>query len=103
SSDLIADILSANRVVNRYLTDGAEHLDLFIPQRPGGKRGGRLHRNKRQKLKQVILKHIAHDTCRVVVTGAMTDIDRLGNGDLNVVNRSEEHTSELQSRENLVC
>src|SRR5207302_11332571 len=46
----------------------------------------------------LLLQHLARDHQPLDLVGALVDLR-----DLRVAHRSEEHTSELQSRENLVC
>ncbi len=42
-------------------------------------------RDERQQLEQVVLHHVAQRARRVVVAAALLDADRLGDGDLHVV------------------
>src|SRR3712207_9498714 len=69
--------------------------------RSEGRRG--LHAQQREQLEHVVLHEVAQRPRLVVVARPRTDPDVLGRRDLDVVDRSEEHTSELQSRQYLVC
>src|SRR5690606_40272035 len=51
--------------------------------------------NKKLMTKEEVLKEIAANKKEVILT--------MGAGNIDTLVRSEEHTSELQSRENLVC
>ena len=63
----------------------AQHLQLFIAQGIGIKRRRRFHRNKAQKLQHVVLHHVAQRAGLVVIAGTAFEPDRLGHGDLHMV------------------
>src|SRR5262249_660485 len=73
------DVLRGRRV------DGGEHLDLLVAHRVGGEVERRLHRRDRDELQQVVLEDVADRAGLLVIARAPLDPDRLGNGDLNVV------------------
>ncbi len=60
-------------------------LDLLVAHVLGRERGGRLHRDEREHLKDVVLDHVAHHARLLVVAAAPLDADRLGVRDLDVV------------------
>src|SRR5690606_41042451 len=80
--ELHAWLLSARELVERY-------FQVENPQR--------LEPAEREKLVEVEL------ASGILLRGFVDRLDVAPDGAVRVVDRSEEHTSELQSRENLVC
>ena len=62
-----------------------QHLHLLVPHRLGGEVDRRLHRRQRDELEQVVLEHVADRAGLLVERRAALDPDRLGDGDLDVV------------------
>ncbi len=62
-----------------------QHLQLLVAQRVGLERGGRLHRDQTKKLQHMVLHHVAQRAGFVVIGAAPADAERLGHGDLHVV------------------
>jgi len=65
--------------------DGAQDLDLLIAERVGLQGWRRLHRNQREQLHHVILKHVAQRASFIVITGARFDAGSLRHCNLDVV------------------
>ena len=65
--------------------DRLQHLGLLGAHGVGVEAGRRLHRGQRQKLEQVVRHHVAQRAGRVVELAAPLDADRLGDGDLHMV------------------
>ena len=65
--------------------DGAQQLDLLVPDRLRVERGRWLHEEQRQDLQHVVLHDVAHRTGRLVEATPLTDTQSLGDGDLHVV------------------
>ena len=65
--------------------DGLEHVDLPGPDLVGVERDGRLHRDEAEELDEVVLDHVAERARGLVVAPTVLDPDRLGDGDLDVV------------------
>ena len=63
----------------------AQHLDLLVAHGVGVEGDGRLHGDQREELQQVVLHHVAQRAGLLVVGRAMLDAQRLGGGDLHVV------------------
>ena len=62
-----------------------QYLGLLATQVMRGERGRFLHGREGEQLQQMVLDHVAGGTHTVVVTGARSDADVLGHGDLHVV------------------
>ena len=65
--------------------DRAQHLDLLVAQRVRLERDRRLHRDEAEQLEQVVLQDVARRAGLLVERAAVLDADRLGHGDLDVV------------------
>ena len=61
------------------------HLDLLVAQGVGVERRRRLHRDQAEQLEQVVLEEVARRAGLLVERAAALDADRLGHGDLHVV------------------
>ena len=70
---------------NRIGAHGPQQLGLLVAHRVGVERRGRLHRHQRKHLEQVVLDDVADDSGLLVEPGPVLDADRLGDGDLHVV------------------
>ena len=64
---------------------GLQGLYLFVADALGLEGLGRLHSDQREHLEHMALEHIAQGAGLVVIAGAMLDAQRLGDGNLNVV------------------
>jgi len=64
---------------------GVEHLGLLAAHGVGGEGVGRCHGGQREKLEDVVGHHVAERAGGVVEIAARLDADRLGRGDLHVV------------------
>ena len=80
----------------------AQHLHLLVAHRGRVEVGRRLHRHQREQLEHVVLHHVAQRAGALVIIGAALQPDRLGDGDLHVVDvrrvpqRLEQHVGEPQ-------
>jgi hypothetical protein len=81
--------LSARRVERHAhgldVAHGREHLELLVADRRRVRRDGRLHRDEREQIHDVVLEHVAQRTGVVVVAATLLDADRLRRGDLDRV------------------
>ena len=66
-------------------TQRAQHLQFFVAHPIGFQRHRRLHGDQAQQLQHVVLHHVAQHAGAVEVAGAAFQADRLGDGDLHVV------------------
>ena len=81
-------VLAADDVagdVCRCAGDRPQDLDLLVAQRVGLERRRRLHRDQADQLEQVVLEDVARRAGLLVERAAVLDADRLGHGDLHVV------------------
>ena len=62
-----------------------QHLELLVADGLAVDVGRRLHRDQAEQLQQVVLHHVAQRAGLVVVVAAVADAERLGDGDLHVV------------------
>ena len=82
-----------------------ENLELLVADRLAVDVGRRLHRDEADQLEQVVLHHVAQRAGAVVVGAALTDAERLRDGDLHVVDpvavpqRLEEGVGEARDQE----
>ena len=63
----------------------AQDLHFLVAHRGRVEIGRRLHRHQREQLEHVVLHHVAKRAGAVVIIAAALDPDRLGDGDLDVV------------------
>ena len=82
-------ILRAHRIAQRLVAGlqlhGIEQFGLAGAHRVGGKARRRLHGDEREQLEQMVRHHVAQRAGRVVIIAAAADGQRLGDGDLHVV------------------
>ena len=83
--DIPGPVLAADDPLRARRADRAQHLHLLVPHRLGGEVDRRLHRGERDQLEQVVLEHVADRAGLLVERRAALDPDRLGDGDLHVV------------------
>ena len=76
---VLADLLG------RDAPQGLEHLELLVAHGLGLEHHRRLHGDDRQQLQHVVLDDVAEGADLVVVAAAALDADRLGHGQLHVV------------------
>src|SRR6202044_3210533 len=81
----VADELPAHDVARLDWREGAEHLVLFLADRPGRERCRRLHRHEPQDLEQVGDDHVAIGAGLLVEAGALAEVEGLRHVDLDVV------------------
>src|SRR4051812_27423042 len=74
-----------SNALGRELASGVHCLNLLVAHVLGRERGGRLHRDDRENLKDVVLNHVAHDARFFVVAAAPLDAHRLGVRYLHVI------------------
>ena len=79
TDDVLADL------VRRHLADRPDHLDLLVAEGVGIERRRRLHRHEAHQLEQVVLEEVAAGARLLVERAAVLDPDRLGDGDLDMV------------------
>ena len=72
-------------LVGRHRRDRPQDLDLLVAQGVRLERRRRLHRDQAQQLEQVVLEDVADGAGLLVERAAALDPDRLGDGDLHVV------------------
>ena len=77
-----ADIVGGER------RERLQHLQLLVADGFASDVGGWLHRNEAEHLQQMVLDHVAQRTCGFVVAAATSDAERLGDGDLYVIDRT---------------
>ena len=65
--------------------DRAQDLDLLVAERVRLERRRRLHRDEADQLEEMVLEHVARGAGLLVERAAVLDADRLGHGDLHVV------------------
>src|SRR3546814_10625168 len=80
-----------------HLAQAAQQLDLLVAHRGRRHARRRLHRDDREQLEHMVLDHVLQRADAVIIGYAALEPDGFGDGDLDMVDRSEEHTSELQS------
>jgi hypothetical protein len=82
-------VLAAHRarqdLLRRHRRDGVQDLRFLVAHRAGLERDRRLHGDERQKLEDVVRDHVPQRPGLLVVAAALLDADRLGHGDLHVV------------------
>ena len=83
--DVAAPVLAADDVLRSRGVQRAEHLHLLVPDRVGREVDRRLHRGQRDELEQVVLEDVTDCAGLFVERGATLDAERLGDGDLDVV------------------
>ena len=62
-----------------------QHLDLVVAEHLRVPQRGRFHRRERHHLHEVVLDHVAQRADAVVVARTALDAERLGDGDLDLV------------------
>jgi len=80
-------VLPPDELVRGEGAHGLEHLRLAVADVLRSERVGRLHRHEGEHLEQVVLNHVAQRAGLLVVAGPLLDAGRLGDRDLNVVDR----------------
>ncbi len=75
----------AQHLFRLHRADRVEHLHLLVTDRLGRERRGRLHRDEREELEDVVLHDVPHDAGVLVVRAAPLDPELLGDRDLHVV------------------
>ena len=81
----VGAVLPAHGVAELQRVERADHLQLLVAHRVGVELRRRLHRGQAEELHHVVLHHVAHGARLVVVGAAPGDADRLGDGDLHVL------------------
>ena len=85
--------------------DRAQQLELLVAVGLGVEPRRGLHRDEREQLEHVVLEHVAQAPRLLVVARAVLDADRLGHGDLHVVDvlavpeRLEERVGEAEHQD----
>ncbi len=80
--------LSANYIVLAQRRDRFQDFDLLIPDGLTVRPDGRLHRQVRQDLKQMILHYVADGAGLIVESAAALDSEIFGHSDLNALDMS---------------
>ena len=83
--DLAGPVLTAHDVAGIGRREGTYDLQLLVANRVGREVGRRLHRRDRQQLEQVVLDDVPDRAGLFVEAGPALDAERLGHGDLHVV------------------
>ena len=99
--DQAGGVLAAHGIALRiHRTHRLQHFDLVVANHLRVPQRGRLHRGERHHLDQVVLDHVAQRADPVVVAGAALDTERLGHGDLDLVDvRGAQHRLDEPVRE----
>src|SRR5262245_10058147 len=105
----VAAVLAADAVVGDVVevevADRAQDLGLLVADVVGGERGRYLHGDEGHDLEQVVLDDVADHARGLVERAAALDADRLGGGDLDVVDvvaipdRLEDRVAEPQDQD----
>jgi hypothetical protein len=80
-------VLAAHELVGGERAHCREQLRLAVANVLGGEGIGRLHRHECEHLEQMVLDHVAQRACLLVVAPSAADAVRLGDSDLNVIDR----------------
>ena len=101
----VADVLPAHHAARVDRLHRRQHLGLLVLQERRVGIGGRLHRQQRDDLQQVVLEHVADRPDALVEAAPPLDADRLGHRDLHaahvvpVPDRLEQHVREPEHEE----